>query len=159
MTNDTKDRALRLLEEEDREAARDQERRDQEHHESRLEEARRRIKEDDAKAVAERSRREAATEAAEIARERYDLEDCIEIEGATLNRSLSELQSLHKRQGDALRRAGRPLGHGHGFTDLITPWWRDRFGGFNSLTGTPSPHFNSEGLPLLERDPLASPRL
>lgn len=107
----------------------------------------------------EQARREAEVEAAEIARLRYELEERIEAEAMAVNRSLAELQFLHKRQADALRRAGRPLGHGHGLTDLITPWWRDRFGGFNSLTGTPSPHFNSEGLPLPQRDPLASSRL
>ncbi len=151
-------RALDLLEREEQEAARDKERRDHEHHESRLEEARRRIKENDAEIAAERSRQGAEVEADEIARERYELEERLEGEAMAVNRSLSELQSLHKRQGDALRHAGRPLGHDYRLTDLITGWWKDRFGSFNSLTGTPSPHFNSQDRPLHERDPLSRER-
>jgi chromosome segregation ATPase len=103
----------------------------------------------------EQTRKEAEAEAEEIARERYGLEERFEAEAMTMNRTLSELQSLHGRHADALRRAGRPLGHDYRLTDLITGWWKDRFGGFNSLTGTPSPHFNAEDKPLPERDPLA----
>ncbi len=155
MRSDIERRASDLLEREEQEAARDQERRDHEHHESRLEEARRRIKEDDARAAAERSRQGAGVEADDLARERYELEERLEGEAMAVNRSLAELESMHQRQGDALRHAGRPLGHDYRLTDLITGWWKDRFGGFNSLTGTPSPHFNAEDKPLPERDPLA----
>ena len=118
-------RALDLLEREEQEAARDKERRDHEHHESRLDNARRRIKENDAKVAAEQARREAEVEADDLARERYELEERLEGEAMAVNRTLSELQSLHKRQGDALRRAGRPLGHDYRLTDLITAWWKD----------------------------------
>ena len=155
MPNDVDRRALDLLEHEEQEAARDKERRDHEHHESRIMDARRRIKEDDARSAAERSRQGAEVEAAELSKERYELEERLESEAMAVNRSLSELESLHKRQGDALRHAGRPLGHDYRLTDLITGWWKDRFGGFNSLTGTPSPHFNSQDRPLPERDPMA----
>ncbi len=155
MRNDVDQRVLDMLEREEAQAARDQERRDHEHHESRLEEARRRIKEDDARSAAERSRQGAEVEAAELSKERYELEERLESEAMAVNRTLAELDSMHQRQGDALRRAGRPLGHDYRLTDLITGWWKDRFGGFNSLTGTPSPHFNAEDKPLPERDPLA----
>ena len=155
MTNDIKDRALDLLEQEDRGNRHAAERRAEQEQEGRLRDAITRVKAQDKEIAAEQARKDAEAEAEKLAVERHDLEQRIEAEAMAVNRSLSELQSLHKRQTDALRRAGRPLGHGHGLNDLITPWWRDRFGGFNSLTGTPSPHFNSEGLPLPERDPMA----
>ncbi|MEJ7871287.1 MAG: hypothetical protein WKF67_03430 [Rubrobacteraceae bacterium] len=158
MRSDVDQRVLDMLEHEEQEAARDKERRDHEHHESRLEAARRRIKEDDARAAAEQSRQGAGVEADDLARERYELEERLEGEAMSMNRTLSELESLHKRQGDALRHAGRPLGHDYRLTDLITAWWRARFGGWNSLTGTPSPHFNAEDRPLQERDALSRKR-
>ena len=74
----------------------------------------------------------------------------------SLNRTLSELQSLHGRHADALRRAGRPLGHGYRLPDIIARRWRQLFGGWNSVTDTPAPHWNSEDKPLHEADPLAS---
>ncbi len=158
MTNDVDRRALDLVERENAEAELRQEQEAREAEGSRLDNARRRIKENDAKVAAEQARREAEVEADEIAAQRYELEERLEGEVMAVNRSLSELESMHKRQGDALRRAGRPLGHDYRLTDLITGWWKDRFGGFNSLTGTPSPHFNSQDRPLPERDPMASPR-
>jgi len=152
-------RALDLLEREEQEAARDKERRDHEHHESRLDNARRRIKENDAKVAAEQARRDAEAEAGEIAARRYELAEEMEEAAASVNRKLAEYEALDRRHRDALRRAGRPLGHDYRLTDVITGWWKDRFGGFNSLTGTPAPHWNSEGIPLHEADPMASPRL
>ena len=159
MTNDTDRRALELLERENAEAELRQEQEAREAEGSRLDNARRRIRENDAVIAAEQARREAGAEAREIARQRYELEERLEGEAMAVNRTLSELESMHQRQGDALRRAGAPLGHDYRLTDLITGWWKDRFGGFNSLTGTPSPHFNSQDRPLPERDTLASPRL
>ncbi len=141
---DIKSRALELIEREDQEAARDQERRD---------------RENDAKVAAEQARREAGAEAGEIARQRHELEERFEAEAMSMNRTLSELQSVHERHADALRRAGRPLGHGYRLPDLIARRWRQLFGGWNSVTGTPSPHFNSEDKSLHEADPMASPRL
>jgi Rad3-related DNA helicase len=155
MPNDVDRRALDLLEHEEQEAARDKERRDHEHHESRIMDARRRIKEDDAEIERERRRRGAEAEAEEISARRHELAEEMEEAAASVNRRLAEYESLHKRHADALRRAGRPLGHDYRLTDVITGWWRARFGGWNSLTGTPSPHFNAEDRPLHERDPLA----
>ena len=155
MTNDIKDKALELLEQEDQGNRHAAERRAEREREGRLQDAIARIKENDAEIAAEQARRDAEAEAQEIARQRHELEQRIEAEAMALNRSLSELESLHRRHADALRRAGRPLGHDHRLTDVITGWWRARFGGWNSLTGTPSPHFNAEDRPLPERDPLA----
>lgn len=156
--NDIKDidtRARKLVEAEELAAQERAERESEQANESRIMDARRRIKEDDARSAAERSRQGAEVEAAELSKERYELEERLESEAMAVNRTLAELESLHQRQGDALRHAGRPLGHDYRLTDLITGWWKDRFGGFNSLTGTPSPHFNAEDKPLPERDPLA----
>ncbi len=155
MPNDVDQRVLDLVEREEQEAARDQERRDHEHHESRIMDARRRIKEDDARSAAERSRQGAEVEADELSKERYELEERLESEAMAVNRTLSELQSLHGRHVDALRHAGRPLGHDYRLTDLITGWWRARFGGWNSITSTPSPHHNAEDRPLPAMDALA----
>jgi len=155
-------RALDLLERENAEAELRQEQEAREAEGSRLDNARRRIKENDAKVAAEQARREAEVEADEIAAQRYELEERLEGEVMAVNRSLSELQSLHKRQGDALRRAGRPLGHDYRLSDVITAWWKDRFGSPNSLTSTPVGHMDSMGRheerkrkSLPERDPLA----
>lgn len=154
-TNDVDQRVLDMLGREDEQAGRDKEQRDREAAEGRVADARRRIKENDAEIAAEQARREAGVEAAEIAAQRYELEERLEGAAMAVNRSLSELESMHQRQGDALRRAGAPLGHDYRLSEVITPWWRARFGGWNSLTGTPAPHFNAEDKPLPERDPLA----
>jgi len=165
MRSDIKDidtRARKLVEAEELAAQERAERESEQANESRIMDARRRIKEDDARAAAERSRQGAGVEADDLARERYELEERLEGEAMAVNRTLSELQSLHKRQGDALRRAGRPLGHDYRLTDLITAWWKDRFGSPNSLTSTPVGHMDSMGRheerkrkSLPERDPLA----
>ncbi len=155
MTNDIKDRALDLLEQEDRGTRQDAERRAEQEQEGRLQDAIARVKAQDREIEREQARRDAEAEAGEIARERYELEQRIEAEGAALNRSLAELESLDRRQRDALHRAGRSIGHDHRLTDVITGWWRARFGGWNSITSTPSPHFNAEDRPLPERDPMA----
>jgi len=159
MPNDVDQRVLDMLGREDEQAARDKERRDREAAEGRVADARRRIKENDAEIAAEQARREAAVEAKEISARRYELAEEMEEAAASVNRKLAEYEALDRRHRDALRRAGRPLGHDYRLTDVITGWWKDRFGGFNSLTGTPAPHWNSEGIPLHEADPMASPRL
>ncbi len=162
MRSDIKDidtRARKLVEAEELAAQERAERESEQANESRIMDARRRIKEGDAKVAAEQARREAGAEAREIARQRYELEERFEAEAMSMNRTLSELQSVHERHADALRRAGRPLGHGYRLPDLIARRWRQLFGGWNSVTGTPSPHFNSEDKPLHEADPMASPRL
>jgi hypothetical protein len=110
----------------------------------------------------EQARQGAEVEADDLARERYELEERLEEAAMTMNRTLAELQSLHGRQGDALRRAGRPLGHDYRLSDVITAWWKDRFGSPNSLTSTPVGHMDSMGRheerkrkSLPELDPLA----
>ncbi len=155
MPNDVDQRVLDMLEREEAQAARDQERRDREANECRIMDARRRVRENDAEIAAEQARREAGVEADDLARERYGLEERFEVEAMSMNRTLSELQSLHGRYADALRRAGRPLGHGYRLPDLIARRWRQFFGGWNSVTDTPAPHWNSEDRPLPEADPLA----
>jgi hypothetical protein len=104
-----------------------------------------------------RDRKEAAARADELSRQRYELEKRIEDEAMQLRRSLNELESLHSRQGNTLREAGRPLDHGFGFQEMISTRFRQWFGGWNSLTGVPSPFHGAQDLPLYERDSLASP--
>jgi len=156
---DIKSRALELIEREDQEAARDQERHDRERHESRLADARKRIKENDARAAAERAKKEAGAEAGEIARERHELELLMEDQAAALNRSIAELEDLDRRHRYALRRAGRNPGHEHSPRTLLPTWFAHRFGGFNAVTGVPGGHPSGKERPLQERDPMASPRV
>ncbi len=158
MRSDIERRASDLVEHEEAQAARDKERRDHEHHESRLEEARRRIKEDDARAAAERSRQEAEVEAAELSKVRHELEQRIEVEGASLNRSIAELEALGRRQRDTLRRAGRNPGHDNALSGFLPRWFAHRFGGFNSVTGVPGAHPAGKDRPLYDRDSLAVAR-
>jgi len=159
MRNDIDRRALDLLEREEAQAARDKERRDHEHHESRLDNARRRIKENDAKVAAEQARRDAEAEAGEIAARRYELAEEMEEAAASVNRKLVEYEALDRRQRDTLRRAGRNPGHDNSLSDLLPRWFAHRFGGFNSVTGVPGGHPSGKERPLQERDSMASPRL
>jgi vacuolar-type H+-ATPase subunit I/STV1 len=156
MTNDVDKRAAKLVEvEKEREAEKESRRREQAEA-SRLTDARKRIKQHDREIAQEQARKEAEAEATDLARQRHELEERLEREAAALNLSLADLEALDRRHLDALRRAGRPPGHGQHLAALITRWWLARFGGWNSLTGTPSPHWNAEDRPLPESDPLAS---
>jgi hypothetical protein len=152
---DIKSRALELIEREDQEAARDQERHDRERHESRLADARKRIKENDVRAAAERAKKEAGAEAGEVARERHELELLMEDQAEVLNRSIAELEDLDRRHRDALRRAGRNPGHDNALSGFLPRWFAHRFGGFGSVTGVPGAHPAGKERPLPERDPLA----
>ena len=156
------DRALKLIEREDAEAARRQEQEAREARESRISDAIQRVKMQDREIAREEARQEAEAEAAEIAVQRHDLEARMEQEAKALSNSLKELEALHTKHASALRRAGRPLGHEYRLTDVVKAWWRDRFGGPNSLTGTPTGHMDAMGRheerrrkSLPERDPLA----
>jgi len=152
-------RALDLLERENAEAELRQEQEAREAEGSRLDNARRRIKENDARAAAERAKKEAGAEAGEIARERHELELLMEDQAAALNRSIAELEDLDRRHRDALRRAGRNPGHEHSPRTLLPTWFAHRFGGFNAVTGVPGGHPSGKERPLQERDPMASPRV
>jgi hypothetical protein len=64
-------------------------------------------REDEERALMEkRGHREAAALADRLALERRILEERIEEDALALNRDLTELEALHRRQSDALRRAG-----------------------------------------------------
>ncbi len=157
MTSDVKDRALRLIEKEDRLNEQRAESQRERSEESRLQDAIRRVRRHDREIEAERRRKEAAAEADALARERHELEERLEAEVGTINRSLAELERLDARHRDALRRAGRQLAQGQRLANVISKWWRARFGGWNALTGTPSPHWNTQTGPLHELDPLTEP--
>ncbi len=51
-----------------------------------------------------------------------------------------------------------PVSAHYRLADILTPWFRHRFGGPYSLTGIPAPHQAPEDRTLPERDPLASAR-
>ena len=91
----------------------------------------------------------------ELSKERHELAQEIEDAAAKLGLLLSEYESLHRRHAATLREAGRPLDYGFSLSEIVTGWWRHRFGGFNSLTGTSAPFHASQDAPLHERDPLA----
>ena len=105
--------------------------------------------------VEERRRREAAALADRLALERRTLEERMEEDAMAMNRDLAELEDLHRRQSDALRRAGLPLPVDYSLLGVVTPRWRQWFGGQGSVTGTPAAHWSVEDVPLHERDPLA----
>lgn len=158
MANDVDSRALRLIEKEDRRNEEIAERERKEAERSRLEDARRRIKQHDREIEREQARREAQVEADEIAVERHDLEERMEQEAAALNRSITELVALDRKHRDALRRAGRDVGHSNSLHVLIPRWFAHRFGGFRSLTGILGTHPSGKERTLAKRDPLAAPR-
>ncbi len=113
-------------------------------------------REDEERALMEkRGRHEAAALADRLALERRTLEQRIEEDAIALNRDFAELEDLHRRQSDALRRAGLPLPLGYSLPEVVAARWRHWFGGPGNLTGTPAPHWSSEDVPLHERDPLA----
>ena len=158
MTSDIKDRALRLIEKEDRARERHAEREKEAEKETRVRSAIERIKKQDREITAERARKQAEAEAEEIAAERHALEERMEAEAMALNRSIAELEALNLRHTDALRRAGRKVGHGHSLRALLPTWFKHRFGGFNAITGVPGSPAGGRERTLAERDPLASPR-
>lgn len=152
--SDIRQQAERLLEEEDLRAERRAREESEERHEARLQGAIgtiQRLRDEEAAATA---RKQAADEAEELAARRYALGEELEQAVANVNRLLGEYGSVDRRQRDAIRRAGRPqlTGRPH---DTVTPWFRQRFGGFDSLTGTPAPHYADPDRPLPERDGLA----
>lgn len=155
MANDIKDRALDLLEEEDRGTRQDAERRAEQEREGRLQDAITRVKANDAEIAAEHARKEAAAEAQEFARQRHELEQRMEAEAMALNRSIAELEALDRRQRDALRRGGKNPGHDNALFSFLPRWFAHRFGGFNSVTGVPGGHPSGKDRPLPERDPMA----
>jgi hypothetical protein len=157
MTSSERDRALRLIEREDRINEQRAEREREAAEGSRLRDAIRRVKKHDAEIAAEQARREAAQEADELAVRRAELEGRMEAEATALNRSISELEALDRRHRDALRRAGRNPGHSNSLHTLLPRWFKHRFGGFNSPTGIPGSHPSGKEHTLPERDPLASP--
>ena len=105
--------------------------------------------------VEERRRREAAALADRLALERRTLEERMEEDAIAMNRDLAELEDLHRRQSDALRRAGIPLPINYSLPDVVTPRWRQWFGWQGNITGTPAAHWSVEDVPLHERDPMA----
>ena len=156
MTNDIRDRALDLREQEglgNRQAAK---RRGGREREGRLRDAIARVKEQDREVAAEQARRDAGAEAEKLAVERYELEQRIEAEGVALNRSIAALEALDRRQRAALRRSGRNPGHDHSLAVLLPRWFAHRFGGFGRITGVPGGHPSGKDRPLPERDPMAS---
>jgi hypothetical protein len=155
--SDIDTRAQRLVELEKERDAKQEARRREQQEASRLANARKRIRQHDREREMERARKTAAQEADDLSRRRHELEERLEAEVGTVNRSLAELEALDRRHQDALRRAGRQLDHGQRLGDVIARWWRARFGGWNSLTGTPSPHWNAQEGPLHELDPLTRP--
>jgi hypothetical protein len=159
-TSDMEQRALKLLEKEDRRNEKIAARRSQQEKEGRLQGAIKRIKENDQRQREAQSKREAEDRAAELSHRRYELAEELEAGVANIDRLLSEYQSVHGKQLAALRDAGRSVDgsfHGSTLTDLLTQWFRHRFGGWNSITGTPAPFHGLQDLPLPERDDLASP--
>jgi hypothetical protein len=105
-----------------------------------------------------RGRHEAAALADRLALERRILEEKIEEDALAMNRDLTELEVLHRKQSDALRRAGLPLPADYSLREVVTVRWRQWFGGQGNLTGTLAAHWSSEDVPLHERDPLARAR-
>jgi DNA repair exonuclease SbcCD ATPase subunit len=156
-SRDLEKRALKLLEEEDTRNKEIAEKRARQEEEGRLQGAIKRIKDQDQWQRIARAEKEAEARAAQLSHERYELGEEIETAAANLNRLLSEYESLHGKHLAALREAGRPLDHGFGLQEMMTTRFRQWFGGWNSLTGTPSAFHGAQDLPLHERDSLASP--
>jgi seryl-tRNA synthetase len=163
LTSDLEQRALRLLEEEENRNRNIAARRREQEREGRLKSAIEKVKKQDREQRVAQDRKEAEARVAELGHERYELEERIEAEARALNRSLNELQNLHDKQLSAMRRAGLST-EGRNLSEVVTQWWKDRFGSPNSITGTPTGHMDSAGRyqerirkSLAERDTLASP--
>jgi hypothetical protein len=94
-----------------------------------------------------------AFQARYIAANRYQLAEEIESAATQLNRLLREYEALHQHHADTL-----PEGTDVSLHDFLPTWFRHRFGGFNSATGTGIGDISDMGnqnVPLAERDPLA----
>jgi hypothetical protein len=104
------------------------------------------------------ARRDAAAEADELAQERHVLEERMEREAMALSHSFYEPEELSRRHTDALRRAGRDVGHNHSIRLFLPTWFQHRFGGHGSLVGVPGSPAGGRERTLPERDPLAAPR-
>lgn len=104
----------------------------------------------------ERARRAAQRESEELAVRRREIEERAEEHAAALARDLRELEEVHVRHRAKLHEAGTPVSGYYRLADILTPWFRHRFGGHHSLTGTPAAYYGLEDRTLTERDPLAS---
>src|SRR5687768_6124244 len=138
--NDLEQRALELLEQEDREAAHRREQEARAEQQSRLANARRRIKEGDREITAEQARRDAEQEAQRLGRRLQTSENRVQERAEALRGDLEIVGVLRAQIADARRRAGRPLTPEEQSTkNLVETWWRDVFGAPNgrNLTGTP----------------------
>lgn len=104
-----RDRAPKLIEKEDQQAARRQEQRDQEAHESRIKSAIQRVKEQDRRAERERQRADALDRAEnmepEIIQKHREADDAMEAFVSAVN----ELESLHEQYRALLRTAEAPV--------------------------------------------------
>jgi hypothetical protein len=155
VTSDINTRAAQFVEAEKKREAELAARRKEQQEATRLANARRHIKQHDREIAAEQARKEAEVEANEVAVQRRELEELLERRAAALNHSLAELEALDRRHRDALRRAGRPVGHGQGLSTVIPRWFAHRFGGANSPTGIIGSHPTGKERTLAERDPLS----
>jgi len=104
----------------------------------------------------ERARREARQEAEKLAERRREIEQRAEEHAAALAQDLCELEEVHVRHRAKLYEAGTPVSPHYRLADILTPWFRNRFEGHHSLTGTPPSHHELGDRTLSECDPLAS---
>jgi hypothetical protein len=104
----------------------------------------------------EKARREAQREARALAERRRAIEERAEQHAAALARDLRELEEVHVRHRAKLHEAGTPVSPNYRLVDVLTPWFRHRFGGYHSLTGTLTTHHAPGHRTLSERDPLVS---
>jgi hypothetical protein len=135
MTNDVDKRAAKLVEvEKEREAEQEARRREQAEA-SRLTDARKRIKQHDRDLAQERARKEAAAEAADLARELGERAVDLQRGAEALRGRIENYADLRARLEDAKRRSGR--GGGGSYSTSIKPvlggWFRSVFGGHDSL--------------------------
>jgi thioesterase domain-containing protein len=106
----------------------------------------------------ERARKEAQREAEELAEKRRKIEERAEEHAAALAQDLRDLEEVHVRHRAKLHEAGTPVSAHYRLADILTPWFRYRFGGHHTLIGILAPHHAREDRTLPERDPLAPAR-
>ena len=106
----------------------------------------------------ERARKEAQREAEELAEKRREIEEQAEEHAAALAQDLRDLEEVHVRHRAKLHEAGTPVSAHYRLADILTPWFRYRFGGHHTLIGILAPHHAREDRTLPERDPLAPAR-
>ena len=106
----------------------------------------------------ERARKVAQREAEELAEKRRGIEERAEEHAAALAQDLRDLEEVHVRHRAKLHEAGTPVSAHYRLADILTPWFRLRFGGHHSLIGILAPHQAHEDRTLPERDPLALAR-